>query len=438
MRRFLYLTPYFPPQTRVGALRPLKFARHLPDFGWAPVVLADLGRGDDIDQRLYDLVPDSCEVVWDYSSRAAGTWRALEQRQVGEGSPSPRREPSRIARAVGRVIHRVGRAVPPPSPELLPLGEHSPRMLHALRSGRRLLKRYPCEAILVNADPYAACLVGRRLGKEFGLPVIQDLRDPWALCELRRPRRPWAQRRLVDWLERSCVEDCARFILNTRTTLEDYRAHYHDIPPDRFDFIRNHSDVDIISGGDHAPRQRYTLLFPGSFRRFVKGHVMIEALGELRRRGHTERDLALMVTGELTEDARQLARRLGVEDMLEDHPFVPYREVGTFMKAADLLVSLSTISHQRIPAKVYDYAMISRPILAVCEEPELKEMLGELGGAYVHGLNDAVGIADSVEAEMRRGRRRIIDRSQVGLDSVTASGKLARILDKVTEDKRPC
>ncbi len=437
MKRFLYITPYFPPQTRVGALRPLKFVRHLPDFGWAPVVLADLGRGDAIDQRLYDLVPDSCKVVWDYSSRAAGTWQALEQRQEGEISHRSR-EISLIPRMVGRVIHQIASVVPQPNPEFLPLGEHSPRMLHALRSGRRLLERYPCEAIMVNADPYAACLVGRRLGEESGLPVIQDLRDPWALCDMRRPRRPAPQRRLVDWMERICVEDCARFVLNTRTACEQYRAHYTGIPPERFDFIRNHSDAEIISGGDHVPRQRYTLLFLGGFRRFVKGHVMIEVLAELRRRGHPERDLALMVTGRLSDDAKHLARRLGVEGMLEDHPFVPYREVGTFMKTADLLVALSTTGSQRFPAKVFDYATSSRPLLVVTDSPELEEMLGELGGAYVHGMNDVVGIADTVEEEMRLGRRRSLDRSKVGLDSATASEKLARILDEVTEEKRLC
>ncbi|MFT5993917.1 MAG: hypothetical protein ACI82G_002922, partial [Bradymonadia bacterium] len=35
----LYITPYFPPATKVGALRPLKFVRHLGAHGWRVVVL---------------------------------------------------------------------------------------------------------------------------------------------------------------------------------------------------------------------------------------------------------------------------------------------------------------------------------------------------------------------------------------------------------------
>ncbi len=57
MRPFLYISPYFPPDSRVGALRPLKFVRHLPSCGYRPVVLADAA-GASRDARLEAAVPD--------------------------------------------------------------------------------------------------------------------------------------------------------------------------------------------------------------------------------------------------------------------------------------------------------------------------------------------------------------------------------------------
>ena len=71
-----------------------------------------------------------------------------------------------------------------------PLGEHALDLPHALRAARTLLREHRPDVILVNADPFAATLLGARLARESGVPLILDLRDPWALCELRRPMRP--------------------------------------------------------------------------------------------------------------------------------------------------------------------------------------------------------------------------------------------------------
>ena len=39
MRRVLMIVPFFPPMAGGGVHRPLAFARHLPRYGWRPVVL---------------------------------------------------------------------------------------------------------------------------------------------------------------------------------------------------------------------------------------------------------------------------------------------------------------------------------------------------------------------------------------------------------------
>src|SRR6266542_5659957 len=39
MKRVLLVAYHYPPSTAVGAVRPSKFARYLPDLGWQPIVL---------------------------------------------------------------------------------------------------------------------------------------------------------------------------------------------------------------------------------------------------------------------------------------------------------------------------------------------------------------------------------------------------------------
>ncbi len=430
LRQFLYISPYFPPQSRVGALRPLKFARHLPAWGWSPVVLCDLWPSADVNPELNAAIPDSTVIIRDYSARARRAEAALTTppRPADAAQARPRRRGKLAAWASGALT--LPRWLD--NPELIPLGEHSVHMPHALKAARRALSAQPrCEAIVVNADPYAALLVGAKLARETGLPLIQDLRDPWAVCELRRPRRPTPILQIVDRLERAAFDPAARIILNTETTLRDTLAHYPDMPPSRFACIRNHGDAGLIGAGHHPGFDRFTLLFLGNFRRFVEGDILLDLLAALQRRGLDHRDLQLVITGAFPQETRALARLKGVEAMLSDHPFVPYSEIGAVMSAADLLVALSNRTTQRIPAKFYDYALTGRPILALADNPEFGDLVSQSGGA-IFGLDEPEAAAAHVHALITRGRAQIIERRPLGLSSEEASGALAAILDEVT------
>jgi glycosyltransferase involved in cell wall biosynthesis len=426
-RRLLYITPYFPPMTRVGALRPLKFVRHLSSFGWSSTVLCDLREGDTVDSALLEAVPETTTVVWDYGRRAAANKRCYDEGSFG---------PSKTAASSAKpgFARRLAEQIPEawiPGPEFVPLNEHSLDIPHALAAARRVLADQPCDAIMVNADPYAALLVGARLARETDLPLVADLRDPWALCSLRRPKRPRPQRALVDALEHRVFEQASAIVLNTQTARRDYLRHYAEIPASRFHTIYNHGDAELVSQGSYPGFGRFTMLFLGNFRRFVEGDNLLEALAELRSRGLTGEDIGLVVSGRCPASARDKARALGVEDMLDSHPFVPYVEVGSFMQTADLLISLSNDTEQRIPAKIFDYATTSRPMLVIGDTRELVEMMREFPGARTAGRTDVQAIADAMQAEYEAGRQRELDRSHAGLDSHSATAELAEILDEI-------
>lgn len=420
MRRFLYITPYFPPQARVGALRPLKFARHLPAFGWAPVVLCDLWKGARLNPALLNEVPDSTIVVRDYSRRASTAGRDMR-------APAPKAPPA-----------TPGKKLPIPdaltNPELVPLGEHSVHMPHALAAAHRVLAQARCEAIVVNADPYAALLVGAKLARETGLPLIQDLRDPWSVCELRRPRRPAPIRRLVDLLERRAFAPASHIVINTETSLADYRAHYADWDPGRFSCIRNHADPALIDHGEAPGFDRFTLLFLGNFRRFLDGSVLLEVLAQLRQRGVAEQ-VQLVVTGDVGADTWERAKGLGVDAMLAKHPFVPYPQVGPVMDAADVLMILSNATRGRIPAKLYDYVQTDRPIVCVAENEELRGLVERHGGA-MFGFDAAPAIADHIHALLQAGRTRVHRPFAEELGSRRASEAMASLLDDATQETK--
>jgi glycosyltransferase involved in cell wall biosynthesis len=427
MRQFLYITPYFPPQTQVGALRPLKFVRHLAQHGWQPIVLCDLWPTDAMDPSLEAMVPESVVVVRDYSHRAGPTHARMAE--IAAQGQRPKPKPKLHERLLPAWLN---------NPELLPLGEHSPDMPHALFAARKLVKQYPgIEAIVVNADPFAASLVGARLKAETGLPLIQDFRDIWAPCKLRRPRRPLPLRWVEDKLERVCVEAADHVLINTELSLRDYLVHYPDLPRERFSVLRNHFDAALVGHGSHPGFDRYTLLHLGQFSRFRVADPLVRAVAALVDRGVAKDALQVVSTGAFGEQALQLAEELGVRELFRQEKPVPYHEIGPILHAADLLVMIAEPdADQRIASKFYDYLGARRPMLAISDNPESAEILGQHGAGEQFGHRDVHGMADFLKREMALGRQRTVQREMGDLSSEVATARLAQILDDVTTAKK--
>lgn len=424
MRTVLYITPYFPPASKVGALRPLKFVRHFAEHGIRPIVLADLRPGDATQRSLWEALPEGTDVRFAYSASAGRTFRKALSGKPMEASEPPRAKPAR---------RWPGPSIPgwfKWSPEYMPLGEHSPQIPGAIVAANRIVANERVDAILVNADPYAAMLVGAHVGAKHGIPVVHDLRDPWSVCDLRRPRRPAAQRRAVDAMERSVVEKAARMVLNTETTRDAYLAHYPDIPAERFTVVRNHGDDGLI-GSHVATRDAdapFTVLFLGNFRRFLEGDALLGGLAALRERGEAA-NVRFAVTGNVTAAFRERAAALGVASMIEERPYVPYDAIGQTMDGADLLIA-NIPSTMRVPAKFYDYAMSRRPILALgpANHQELRELVERVPGATFAPSDAAAAVADAIVTAFERGRGVAVDRSGTGLDSDTATARMSEAL----------
>jgi hypothetical protein len=426
MKRLLYITPYFPPQTRVGALRPLKFVRHLRQHGWEPIVLCDLSASDRVDWRLPAALPEGLTVLWDYSSRSRAAHAKLSARKSERAEPAAPETKRGGPRWYDRLPSWLN------EPELVPLGEHAFDMPHALKRSREALRQHGCEAIVVNIDPHAAALVGARLAEETGVPLLLDLRDPWALCELRRPRRPAPIRKLVDALERYAVTRASAIVLNTETACRDYRQHYADLDPERFLTIRNSSDPTLFARDKQVSFDRKTLLFLGDLRRFVEGDILLELLAELGRRGLKAADLQLVVTGSCPDATLEYAQKLGVEDMLQVSPRVSYLDASATLEAADVLVVLGNRTRQRIPAKFYDSAKSSRPLLVIGECEELSELLRQRDGSRTFGFGEISAMADYVADLLKDGRPPAVKTGSDSWSAEIATARLAHTLDRVT------
>lgn len=383
-KRLLYIAPYFPPIARASAYTTIKFVRALAAQGSVVDVLCDLWPSAPRDPGMLQHIPANVRVFRDFSPRAQGLDPLADPEPI-----APQTAPHARARYTR---------------EWLPMGEMGFHIGHASRAAGKRAQENAYDAVIAHASPVAALEVGRRVASKTGLPLIGILDDPWGPCELRRPSRPWHTRAIEGWFERLFLKQARHCFLVTEAARDAYIAAFPNVPATKFSNIHCGIDAPLLGPAPHTPDNAgrpFTLLFLGTFSRFITIEQFFPLLSEMRRRGWTADKLRFQPTAWPDRTAWAEAARLGIQDFIRPIPPVPHTQVAAIMAAADVLV-VSAPTPQRIQAKIYDYLTADRPILALTEaHPELRQILETSGAGKLFRPTDATSSADYLEALMK-------------------------------------
>ena len=430
MRSFLYLTPRFAPAATVGALRAVKFCRHLPAQGWRPVVLCDADPSRGFDPSLEALLPaEICvEVGWRSDS---GAVEAEVRAGLRSTADSDRRGPFRRALAT-RLRAAAPALIDGPRALLqefkLPLSADELRNIqHAVEAARRLVVRERCEAIVASGPPWQALVVGALVARLERLPLLLDFRDPWALCELGRRERSWLEQQKAQLLERWCVGQASSLLLNTDAARDDYARVYGGRAGLRIETLRNHAEP--MAGGPSAALEGpFRLVYAGRLRDRVMSGGLVRALAALAAEGWGPERLVLEVAGPLSRRAEAALSEARVRDHVVVRDWMPHDEVARWLATADLQVVLNAATGQRIPAKFYECLMVPRPLLVCGATAEMAALTAGMAGVALSDREDAWAIAAAIRRQLTGSRSPVV-RETSSLSSKAAAARLAELLD---------
>jgi hypothetical protein len=344
------LAYYYPPQNTSGADRPARFARYLPRHGWSPRVIAGPAGG----------LP-AVEGV----ERVPGQGESLRVRLLTLGAGWFQRL-------------------------LLPYQEHVPWIPAALAAAGRLLEKNPSAVLLSTSPPIAVHLVALALKRRHGIRWVADCRDPLGDNPFRDSRRA----RLYDpWIERQVFAYADTVIANTARVADLWRERY----PGFRDKIRV-----LWNGFDSAAIPVCPPPAPGR-RRAVMAHI--GSLYADRHPGLLLSSVARLLDRRLLSPEELEIRLVGpierIPFSLEEPPFnslvqsgvltaggqvVPKAEAIAAAAAADYLLLLDLNRHNtglQVPAKLFEYVLSGRPILAFTPpDSSVEDILSQSGAQY--------------------------------------------------------
>lgn len=426
MQNVVIVSPHFPPATLAGVHRARHLAKHLPAFGWRPIVV----RADEryyteaLDPALAALVPGDVEQV---------------------KTPA---FPARLARAVG-------------------IGDIGLRGFIGFRAAlNALAKTRPIDAVLITGSPFYPLLLARHVHETLGVPVILDFQDPWVSAEgAQRPRwtKGWAAHRLAVALEPKALR-YADFITSVSERQNDEMA-------ERYPFIERSRMAAIPIGGDpddfislreSPPKDLQVQLRPGLKHLIYVGaflpraeplvRILFRALAALRvERPGIASTIKLTFVGTSNQPSgigggrvKPIAEAQGVAELVDEHaPRVPFLEALSLLSNADGLMMIGSDEPHYTASKVYPNLMAARPYLSIFHEASSAHaILSSAGGGAAFSFNGEAAL-NALELPMKAALLKMIDTPEAfGKPNLGAfapytanavAGQFADVLARVTQ-----
>lgn len=418
MKRVLFVSYLFPPMAAGGVPRVAQFCKYLPEFDWEPTVLTGpLVPAADIDREALRQLPDCVEVV-----RAPCPLGA----QGVRGSANPRSGLAGLARRAARLAMRL---VLVPDRQIL-------WKRNAVRAGLAALAAKKHAVILATFGPGTNLLVGRELARRSGLPLVLDFRDLWA--DLPQPAFATPlHRALASRMERRAVAAAGKVVAVSENMAAHLAERHGRRRKDVVSITNGFDPTDLARAKDEREEagRPFRICYTGSVYGGYDLGPFFGALSDLSRdRIIGSESFRAEFAGNLPA---QEIRRWGLEGLVESRPYVPHSEVFEVMARADVLLLIEAPGYWAqfsYAAKIFDYLLTGKPVLALVESGgNSARLLERAGVGHIADPGNRDGIRRALEGllSFKGAPPRPVDISREPLadfDRRRLAGKLAHVL----------
>ena len=371
------LSPHFPPASLAAVHRARHLAKHLPSFGWQPLIVR-------ADERYY----------------------------------TERLDPQ-LAALVPSSVHQIRTAaIPAPFARRFGVGDIGLRAYSGFRSALSdAVRRNNIAAVLITGSPFYPMLLARYVREHLNVPVVLDFQDPWVSAEgadrsgfskggvahrlsvVLEPRAVRHADFITSVSERQNHEMAARYpwLDRSRTAAIPIGGD-----PDDFEALRRHPPA---APHVHLDPAMINISYVGTFlpRAGPLVRVLFEALASLREdhpRISSRVRLNFVGTSNQPSGAGShlvapIAAEAGVSDLVMETPQrVTYLEALSLLANSSGLLMIGSTEPHYTASKIYPNLMAARPFISVFSAASSAQVVLSAAGG-------GIAFAFSNEAELR-------------------------------------
>jgi glycosyltransferase involved in cell wall biosynthesis len=395
----LVLAFHFPPATESGAARPYRLYKYLPEFGYQPYVITS----------------------------------AADRGMPFVHSVAAQIEPNTVSGFSERVLRKL----------VFPYDDAVLWSIPCAREARRWALEVPFRAILSTFPPINTHLAAASLKKSLRVPWIADFRDPLWWAGIRdSPGLPGLTDRR---LEQHFVKNADALICVTDVVREKWVSRYPHASG-KFHLLWNGYDPAESLSPKATRGQVRVLAHVGALYYGRRPTALLDSLARLIGSGRLDpTGFRIEFTGSIDPairpDQSDVFDFLESKGCLQLKPSVSRNEAHTLIESADYLLLLDLTAGAAgftVPAKLYEYVLVGRPILAFTEADSPVEKILSRSG-ILHSLIYKDDSAETVDDRLMSFLQFPSDPKPPSewflneFDGRRQAGKLAHLLDTLTK-----
>lgn len=434
-KRVLIISSLFPPTHDIAAVRIGKFAKHLPEFGWEPIVLTT-----DIDKRkpqtLLLEVSEKNIIRVPYLNFIPTLYRRLG----GEGNPPPS-SPSRHVspKRVLLVLIRMMRPL-----YNLPIVD---RLVFAPRNwshpgvirGLEIIHSHDIDLVFSTFPPSTNPIIASHLHRKTLIPWVAEFRDLWL-----DPR--YEKGRLYQFFDRKLerrIHRGASILVGVSEPMCELLESTHQKKSiaitNGFDETDYQGDVPLLD--------KFTLTYAGNVGPKQYPVSLFKALKELLDEGKISPDNleVRFFGGRSLNSLFPLINSYCLDDIVKIHELVPFQESIVKQRESSALLLLwwaSPLGRHVYTAKIFEYLGAGRPVLGIALKGGIiDELLTKSGCGKVATEVSEIKTLLTKWLEEFREHGEIKSYFNPNMEIIKSytrreqTRKLARVFDEVTEGK---
>jgi len=381
MSQVLFITYYWPPSGKASLYWPLAIIKHLPKFGWQPVVLTVKEDSfTQTDESFSNNVSKDLKVI---RSKTYEPFR-IYKKFTGKKADDQLIASETISTSNKSLSHRI--SIWLRMNFFIPdarIGWYWP----AVTAGEKIINKEKIDAIVTIGPPHTTHLVGKKLSKKFNVVHIPVFIDPWVdIVYYKNFKRNSLTLKLDNHFEKSVMENAKTVVFVTQTMKEEYLNKY--------EFLSQKSQV-LYWGYNEEDFNKV------NYRKEEKDHKVLVHAGnifsyqnpknfwkEIKNKNISDDNIIIKFIGTVDPDIKRTISDVGLDNVTEYIGFLPYYKMLKEICEADFLLVCAT-EPRHVPGKLFEYIRTGNPIIAFGDNnDEVKKLLDQSNSGMIFNYNE--------------------------------------------------